>query len=1094
MAGAKVQLGPAREAEAPSHTCSLHPRRLAAPGSVSYTTRVPTVLRDWRPPGADELPARPALPWGPRTGISGGFPSHVWPSKPSPEPKGSFSLRSRWAGAKDLRFLCGTRKQGACGLCGQQRSFPEGWERRANDLRLAVALIAARPPGLRVPERLPAPCCPEHGSVCEGSAQRGRAPRHVPPGEDDKPHCGGRGPSSPQGPREQEGHAEAGLRRSPADGQTLSKESLSHALPLLSPEEARDTQLDCSDLAEPRSPGARLVGGSWWSVFGGLESHPLHPRVIALLDIVGPRGPGTAGRASSAPTGLACGWCSASLPPAAPASLGSSCGDVPGQSQTALLFSIPCALEQQRGHREGGLQVGVPPQKGIGGWVPHVAPPTSRLLQGPWCRRGYRLLAASLSPVHPSGRSDCFLPVCQQPKQSGDQSPGPREAQGPGGDAEPERSQLWCHPAEEPLWTTRRDGRVHLRVHPTCPQRPYTIHQMFRSTLDKYWSLSALGVKRQGVWEDISYSQYYLLARRAAKGFLKLGLERAHSVAILGFNSPEWFFSAVGTVFAGGIITGIYTTSSPEACQYIAHDCQANIIVVDTQKQLEKILKIWKNLPHLKSIVTYGEAPPRKMADVYTMEELMGLGDELPDETLDAIISAQQPNQCCVLIYTSGTTGSPKGVMLSQDNVTWTVRHSSQVSSIQMAEVQQEVVVSYLPLSHIAAQFYDLWTSIQWGAKVCFADPDALKGSLVNTLQEVEPTSHLGVPRVWEKIKERIQEVAAQSGFIRRKMLLWAMSVTLEQNLTCPSSDLKPFTARLADYLVLAKVRQALGFTRCRKNFYGAAPMSIETQHFFLGLNIRLYAAYGLSETSGPHFMSGPDNYRLNSCGILVPGCLVKLVNKDAEGVGEICLWGRNIFMGYLNMEDKTREAIDADGWLHTGDLGRLGEDGFLYIMGRLKELIITAGGENVAPGPIEEAVKVELPIISNAILIGDQRKFLSMLLTLKCTLDPHTYAPTDQLTEQAVEFCQRAGSRATTVSEIMARRDEAVYRAIDEGIQRVNMRAAARPHHIQKWAIVHKDFSIAGGELGPTMKLKRFIVLDKYKDVIDSFYQEQKK
>ncbi|KAF0876262.1 ACBG1 ligase, partial [Crocuta crocuta] len=646
----------------------------------------------------------------------------------------------------------------------------------------------------------------------------------------------------------------------------------------------------------------------------------------------------------------------------------------------------------------------------------------------------------------------------------------------------------------KPLWTTRRDGRVHLRVHPTCPQPPYTVHQMFWSTLEKHRSLSALSVKSQGVWEDISYSQYYLLARRAAKGFLKLGLERAHGVAILGFNSPEWFFSAVGTVFAGGIVTGIYTTSSPEACQYIAHDCQANIIVVDTQKQLEKILKIWKNLPHLKSIVTYGEAPPRKMASVYTMEELMGLGDELPDETLDAIISAQQPNQCCVLIYTSGTTGSPKGVMLSQDNVTWMARHSSRVGSIQMAEVQQEVVVSYLPLSHIAAQFYDLWTSIHWGAKVCFADPDALKGSLVNTLREVEPTSHLGVPRVWEKIKEHIQEVAAQLGFIRRKMLLWAMSVTLEQNLTCPSSDLKPFTARLADYLVLAKVRQALGFTRCQKNFYGAAPMSIETQHFFLGLNIRLYAAYGLSETSGPHFISGPDNYRLNSCGILVPGCLVKLVNKDAEGIGEICLWGRNIFMGYLNMEDKTREAIDADGWLHTGDLGRLGEDGFLYIMGRLKELIITAGGENVAPGPIEEAVKVELPIISNAILIGDQRKFLSMLLTLKCTLDPHTSAPTDQLTEQAVEFCQRAGSRATTVSEIVARRDEAVYRAIDEGIQRVNMRAAARPHHIQKWAVVHKDFSIEGGELGPTMKLKRFIVLDKYKDVIDSFYQEQKK
>ncbi|XP_007470102.1 PREDICTED: long-chain-fatty-acid--CoA ligase ACSBG1 isoform X2 [Lipotes vexillifer] len=643
---------------------------------------------------------------------------------------------------------------------------------------------------------------------------------------------------------------------------------------------------------------------------------------------------------------------------------------------------------------------------------------------------------------------------------------------------------------EEALWTTRADGRVHLRIDPSCPQTPYTVHRMFCEALDKYGDLSALGFKRQGMWEHISYNQYYLLARKAAKGFLK----RAHSVAILGFNSPEWFFSAVGTVFAGGIVTGIYTTSSPEACRYIAHDCRANIIVVDTQKQLEKILKIWKNLPHLKAVVIFQEPPPTKMANVYTMEEFMDLGNEVTEEALDTIINAQQPNQCCVLVYTSGTTGNPKGVMLSQDNITWTAHYGSQAGDIQPAEVQQEVVVSYLPLSHIAAQIYDLWTGIQWGAQVCFAETDALKGSLVNTLREVEPTSHMGVPRVWEKIMERIQEVAAQSGFVRRKMLLWAMSVTLEQNLTCPSSDLKPFTTRLADYLVLAKVRQALGFAKCQKNFYGGAPMTAETQHFFLGLNIRLYAGYGLSETSGPHFMSSPYNYRLYSSGKVVPGCRVKLVNEDAEGIGEICLWGRTIFMGYLNMEDKTCEAIDADGWLHTGDSGHLDADGFLYITGRLKELIITAGGENVPPVPIEEAVKTELPIISNAVLIGDQRKFLSMLLTLKCTLDPDTSDPTDNLTEQAVEFCQRVGSKATTVSEVVGKKGEAVYQAIKEGIQRVNMNAAARPYHIQKWAVLERDFSISGGELGPTMKLKRLTILEKYKDIIDSFYQEQKK
>uniref|UniRef100_A0A452U326 Long-chain-fatty-acid--CoA ligase ACSBG1 n=1 Tax=Ursus maritimus TaxID=29073 RepID=A0A452U326_URSMA len=597
-------------------------------------------------------------------------------------------------------------------------------------------------------------------------------------------------------------------------------------------------------------------------------------------------------------------------------------------------------------------------------------------------------------------------------------------------------------------------------VHPACSQPPYTVHQMFSETLDKYGDLWALGFKRQGTWEHISYSQYYVLARKAAKGFLKLGLEQAHSVAILGFNSPEWFFSAVGTVFAGGIVTGIYTTSSPEACQYIAQDSRANIIVLDTQKQLEKILKTWKNLPHLKAVVTYGETPPEKMANVYTMEELMGLGEELPEETLDAIITTQQPNQCCALVYTSGTTGSPKGVMLSQDNITWTARYGSQAGDIQPAEVQQEVVVSYLPLSHIAAQIYDLWTGIQWGAQVCFAEPDALKGTLVDTLREVEPTSHMGVPRVWEKIMERIQEVAAQSGFIRRKMLRWAMSVTLEQNLTCPG-------------------RYGSGGQEAGGSRAGAAGQD----------GPRTCWAGGGSWV-------GPDQPppAAPSSGKLVPGCLAKLVNEDAEGIGEICLWGRTIFMGYLNMEDKTQEAIDADGWLHTGDMGRLDTDGFLYITGRLKELIITAGGENVPPVPIEEAVKMELPIVSNAMLIGDQRKFLSMLLTLKCVLDPETSEPTDNLTELALAFCQRVGSKATTVSEIVGTKDEAVYQAIEQGIQRVNRNAAARPYHIQKWAILQRDFSISGGELGPTMKLKRPMVLDKYKDIIDSFYQEQKK
>ncbi|XP_026540924.1 long-chain-fatty-acid--CoA ligase ACSBG1 isoform X2 [Notechis scutatus] len=614
---------------------------------------------------------------------------------------------------------------------------------------------------------------------------------------------------------------------------------------------------------------------------------------------------------------------------------------------------------------------------------------------------------------------------------------------------------------------------------------------MFLESLEKYTSLNALASKKEGKWEKITFSEYYRLSRKAAKSFLKLGLERFHSVAILGFNSAEWFISAVGAVFAGGIVSGIYTTSSPEACRYIAHDCRANIVVVENQKQLDKIMQVWDRLPYLKAVVMYKDRVSEKHPNLYTMEEFMELGNEILDGQLDAIINSQEANQCCVLIYTSGTTGEPKGVMLSQDNITWTSAHASRAGDVQPAEIQQEKIVSYLPLSHIAGQMYDLWTGIKWGEEVYFAQPDALKGGLVEVLREALPTSQMGVPRVWEKMMEKIKEASSQTGLLKRKMLSWAMSATLEQNLSCSNRDSKPFWMGLVDSLLLSKIRWALGLSQCQKHFSGAAPLPAEVSHFFLGLNIPIYEGYGMSETSGPFCISGPHVYRLHSCGKVVPGCHVKIVNEDEDGHGEICFWGRNVFMGYLNMEDKTKEVIDQDGWLHSGDLGKMDQDGFVYVTGRIKELIITAGGENIPPIPLEEAVRKELPLISNAVLIGDRKKFLSMLLTLKCSVDPDTSEPTDCLTQEARDFCQKAGSKATRVSEIVQSRDRAVYRAVQDGIERVNGRSASNPQRIQKWAILGKDFSISGGEFGPSMKLKRQTVAEKYQNEIEAFYKD---
>ncbi|XP_008275020.1 long-chain-fatty-acid--CoA ligase ACSBG1 [Stegastes partitus] len=643
-------------------------------------------------------------------------------------------------------------------------------------------------------------------------------------------------------------------------------------------------------------------------------------------------------------------------------------------------------------------------------------------------------------------------------------------------------------------WTSDATSSVRLRIEEGCPDEPITVHQMFKASVEKYGNMHALASKKNNKWEKITFLEYYQFCRTAARSFIKLGLERFHGVAILGFNSAEWFFSAVGAVMAGGIMTGIYATNSPEACQYVASDSKANIIVVENQKQLDKILQIRDKLPHLKAIVQYSGQLQQKISHLYSWEEFMDLGLDVPETQLDDIISSQRANQCCVLIYTSGTTGKPKGVMLSHDNITWTASHASRAGDMQPADTKQESLVSYLPLSHIAAQLYDLWTGIMWGELVYFAQPDALKGSLVTTLREVCPTSHMGVPRVWEKMMEKIKQEISQCGYVKKKLVTWAMSVSLEANQKCLSmfrDDERPFLFSLADSLVLHRLRAELGLSCCQKFFSGAAPIGSETVQFFLGLNIRLYEAYGMSESTGPHFMSGPKAYKLPSCGKVVPGCRYKMANVDSEGTGEICFWGRNIFMGFLNMEDKTREALDEDGWLHSGDLGKIDEEGFLYITGRIKELIITAGGENVPPVPIEEAVKKELPIISNAMLIGDKRKFLSMLLTLKCCVDTESMEPTEELSIEAVEFCKQVGSQATKVSDVTEGRDKEVHQAIQEGIDRVNSAATSNAQRIQKWTIVGKDFSVSGGELGPTMKLRRPVVSEMYHKVIESLYQD---
>lgn len=617
--------------------------------------------------------------------------------------------------------------------------------------------------------------------------------------------------------------------------------------------------------------------------------------------------------------------------------------------------------------------------------------------------------------------------------------------------------------------------------------KPMLISTLFQQTAEKSPDVIALGEKVNGEWIHYTYKQYYDNVVQVAKAFIKLGLEPCNGVGIIGFNCPEWFFADLGAIFAGGFATGIYTTNSPDACRYVADNAQCNIMVVENDQQLQKILQVRDQLPHLKAIVQYHGQPKERYPDVYSWSEMMKLGsrDKQLDTLLEDRISKQAPNKCCTLIYTSGTTGNPKGVMLSHDNVTWSAR---QLAELVRAPYASEVLVSYLPLSHVAAQIVDIFGPIACAAAVYFAQPDALRGSLGKTLKEVRPTTFLGVPRVFEKMQEAMIAVGRSSGTIKRTIASWAKSIGLSANMDGGSSSSVMFS--LADMLVFSKVREALGLDRCKLLASGAAPISKETLEFFLSLNIRITQVYGMSETSGMQTIELPWCFRFGSAGQDFRGVKTIIDSPDKDGNGEILMDGRHVFMGYLGMEAQTREVIDSLGRLHSGDVGRRDSDGFLYITGRIKELIITAGGENVPPVPIEDRLKFELPAISNCMLIGDKRKFLTILITIKTELTPDTQEPTDKLSPVTLQWSRGLGSDATTVNDV--KNDVTLLKSIQSAIDRVNKVSTSRAQCIQKWCILPRDFSVGGGELGPTLKLKRSVVEQMYRHTIDEFYVEK--
>jgi len=566
-------------------------------------------------------------------------------------------------------------------------------------------------------------------------------------------------------------------------------------------------------------------------------------------------------------------------------------------------------------------------------------------------------------------------------------------------------------------------------------------------------------------------------------------------VNILGFNSPEWFIANTGAMFAGCIAAGIYATNTAEACHYITEHSKAEILAVENNKQLIKYSKCNSSqFPNLKAIVMWEEAIDKKIAEqcccpVYSWSDFMALGKNVPTSAVEERMEGVRPGHCSTLIYTSGTTGPPKAVMISHDNITWTT--SNMMNHIDLNHTDR--VASYLPLSHIAAQAIDIHVPMLVGCCTYFCQPDALKGTLTVTLKDVRPTFFFGVPRVWEKIQEKMASLGRSTTGIKKSLSTWAKNTGTAKSQAAQfgAKGGKPWGYGCANSIVLSKIKDALGLDQCKCCYTAAAPISLEVLNYFASLDIPVYEVFGQSECTGPHTISDQKQWKIGTCGRPMEGTETII----AENTMELCYRGRHIFMGYMYMPDKTAETIDDQGYLHSGDVSEFDADNhprvpgissFMRITGRIKELIITAGGENIPPVLIENEMKAAMLAVSNVMVIGDKRKYLSMLVSLKTEVDKDG-VPTDVLAGDALFEGARIGSSAKTLGQASV--DPLWIAYINAGMKKGNSKTTSSAQIVQKWKLLPIDFCEKNGELTPTQKLKRNVVATIHEQLIESIY-----
>jgi long-chain acyl-CoA synthetase len=565
--------------------------------------------------------------------------------------------------------------------------------------------------------------------------------------------------------------------------------------------------------------------------------------------------------------------------------------------------------------------------------------------------------------------------------------------------------------------------------------RGQTVPGRFLETVRARPDAVALRARDGDGWQEVTFAQYAEDASRVAAGLQGLGVGRGDRVVLMMRNRPEFFVADMAALLVGATPISIYNSSAPEQVQYLVGHCEAKAAVVEDVDYLERFLKVRSELPALEHIVLMEDPEGVAPEDVGSWEAMLALDPV----DIEAASTIAQPSDLATVIYTSGTTGPPKGVMLDHANICWTAESLRLTLAHVAAEGRR--LVSYLPMAHIAERMTSYYQQALLGYEVTTC-PEARE--IASYLPQVKPEIMFAVPRIWEKVYAGVQAVIAADP---------AQKAAFERALES------------GDDSVLRPVRELLGLDQVIAAITGAAPIPVEILEFFRALGVPLAEIYGMSESSGPMTFDAVD-VRVGTVGRAIPGCEVKLAED-----GEVICRGGNVFRGYLNDPVKTADALDADGWLHSGDIGEMDEDGYVRIVDRKKELIITAGGKNISPANLEAALKA-FPLIGQACVIGDRRPFVTALLVL----DP----------EVAPAWSAQHGADGMSLAELAEHPEvrAEVERNVAEANERFN-----NVEQVKKFALLGEEWLPDSEELTPTMKLKRRGIYTKYGDVIEELY-----